>query len=261
MRKQIKVRCSVPGFRHPVQLRLRTSDVTLFSEILLDVQYDWELPSRPGVIIDAGANIGLTSVFYANKYPQATIIAIEPERSNFEILRQNTALYPNIIALRAALWNEDRELNIVDPGDGRWDFWSFRTSTPGTSGTPAERGLVRGLTVDRLMMDNGINYVDLLKLDIEGAEKEIFESPAGWIDRVGALAVELHDRFKDGCSDAVLAATGDFEHRWKRGETTFITRSLSAGGCLAERSCPTSSPQANARRLKSHLPLKVQRAV
>jgi FkbM family methyltransferase len=261
LRKQIKVRCSVPGLPYPLHLRLRTSDVTLFSEILLDVQYNCELPARPKVVVDAGANIGLTSVFYANRYPQATIIAIEPEPSNFEMLRENTASYPNIVALRAALWNKDCDLDIVDPGDGLWDFWGFRTRTPETSGTPSKRGLVRGLTLDRLMKDNGIDYIDLLKLDIEGAEKEVFESPAGWIDRVGALAVELHDRFKDGCSDSVFAATADFEHRWKRGETTFIIRRLSAGGCSAEQSRPTSSPQQDARQLKSRLPVKVRWAV
>jgi FkbM family methyltransferase len=254
LRKQIKVRCSVPGFRYPVHLRLRTSDVTVFSEILLDVQYDWEFSANPKVIVDAGANIGLTAVFYANKYPHATIIAIEPEPSNFQMLKENAGSYPNIIAQRAALWNKDCDLDILDPGDGLWDFWGFRTSTPQTSPIP-KRGLVRGMTMDRLMKDNGINYIDLLKLDIEGAEKEVCESPVGWIDRVGALAVELHDRFKEGCTASVFAATRVFEHRWKRGETTFIVRCQSPGRCSAEQTC---SPQPYSLQLKPRLPLKIR---
>jgi FkbM family methyltransferase len=252
---QIKVRCSVPGLPHPVHLRLRTSDVAAFSEILLDAQYDWEFSANPKVIVDAGANIGLTAVFYANKYPHATIIAIEPEPSNFEMLKENTASYPNIIAERAALWNRNCDLDILDPGDGFWDFWGFRTSTPETSPIPARRGLVRGLTLDRLMKDNHINFIDLLKLDIEGAEKEVCESPVGWIDRVGALAVELHDRFKDGCTASVFAATKGFEHRWKRGETTFIARCQSPGRCSVEQTC---APQPYSRQIKPHLPLKVR---
>ena len=255
LRRQIKVRCWVPGFSYPLHLRLRTSDVAAFSEILLDVQYDWEFSASPKVIVDAGANIGLTAVFYANKYPHATIVAIEPEPSNFEMLKENTAPYPNIIAERAALWNRDCELDILDPGDGLWDFWGFRISTPDASPIPAKRGLVRGLTLDRVMKDNHVEFIDLLKLDIEGAEKEVCESPVSWIDRVGALAVELHDRFKEGCTDSVFAATKSFEHRWKRGETTFIMRCQSPGRCSAEQTC---SPQPTSRQLKPRLPLKVR---
>jgi FkbM family methyltransferase len=260
LRKRIKVRCSVPGFPYPLHLRLRTTDLLLFSEILLDVQYDCDLPIRPKVIIDAGANIGLTSLFYVQKYPQVMIFAIEPEASNFEMLRENTVSYPNIIAIRAALWNKNCDLDIVDPGDGFWDFFSFRTSMPEATGTHSKRRLIRGLTLDCLMKDNGIEYIDLLKVDIEGAEKEVFESPAGWIDRVGAVAVELHDQFKDGCSDSVFAATADFDHRWKRGEITFIVR-RPAGGCSADESWPPSSPQPDARQRRSRLPVKVSWAV
>jgi FkbM family methyltransferase len=261
LRKRIKVRCSVPLFPHALHLRLRTSDITLFGEILLHDQYDWELPAPPQVIVDAGANIGLTSVFYANRYPQAKIIAIEPEPSNFEMLRRNTALYPNIIALRAALWNKDCNLDIVDFGDGVWDFWGFRTRARETSSGPTKDRLVRGLTLDSLMKENDIDYIDLLKLDIEGAEKEIFEKPAGWIHSVGALAVELHDRFREGCSDSVLAATADFEYRCNRGETTFIARHRPAEACSAEQGRPTNLHQSDLAQLRSHLPLKVWWAV
>ncbi len=257
LRIQIKVRCSVPGLRYPVCLRLKTSDVAAFSEILLDDQYDWHFSGNPKVIVDAGANIGLTTVFYANKYPNATIIAIEPEPANFQMLKENTASYPNVIAQRVALWNMDCELDILDPGDGLWDFWGFRTNTPETSRTTAKRGLVRGRTLDRIMSDNHINHIDLLKLDIEGAEKEVCGNPSGWIGQVGALAVELHDRFKEGCTAAVFAATQGFEHRWKRGETTFIARCQSRGHCSSEQSC---LPQPSSRQLKPRLPLKVRRA-
>ena len=259
LRKRIKIRCSVPLFPHALHLRLRTSDIPLFRETLLHDQYSWELPARPHVIVDAGANIGLTSVFYANRYPQAKIIAIEPEPSNFEMLTKNTASYPNIIALRAALWNKDCDLDIVDSGDGLWDFWGFSIRARETHLGPAKNRLVRGLTLDRLMKENGIDYIDLLKVDIEGAEKEVFEKPAGWIDRVGAVAVELHDRFREGCSDSVLAATADFEYRCKQGETTFIARYRPAEGCSAEQGRPTNLRQSD--QLKSHLPLKVWWAV
>ena len=74
------------------------------------------------------------------------------------------------------------------------------------------------------MKEHSIDYIDLLKVDIEGAEREVFESSRGWIDRVGAIVVELHDRFKVGCTDSVDAATRAFEVRHKRGELTFLRR-------------------------------------
>jgi FkbM family methyltransferase len=74
------------------------------------------------VIIDAGANIGLTSVVYANRYPEARVIAIEPEVSNFQLLKENAASYPNIELVHGALWKENTKLRILDPGSGSWAF-------------------------------------------------------------------------------------------------------------------------------------------
>jgi hypothetical protein len=72
----------------------------------------------------------------------------------------------------------------------------------------------------------GIDYVDLLKVDIEGAEKEVFESSSRWIDRVGAIAIELHDQLKSGCSSAFRDATRDFSYESRKGETIFVARKV-----------------------------------
>jgi FkbM family methyltransferase len=72
----------------------------------------------PPVIIDAGANVGLCAVFYANRFPDARIIAIEPEPSNYEMLKKNTAPYPNITTVHAALWKENGPLRLFDTGEG-----------------------------------------------------------------------------------------------------------------------------------------------
>jgi hypothetical protein len=78
--------------------------------------------------------------------------------------------------------------------------------------------------MDTLLREHGVDRVDVLKVDIEGAEKEVFASCSSWIDRVGVLIVEFHDRLKDGCSDTVYAAAEQFPVRWNRGETTFFQR-------------------------------------
>ena len=79
------------------------------------------------------------------------------------------------------------------------------------------------------MAEFDIKHIDLLKVDIEGAEKEVFASSAYWMSRVGAIAIELHDRFKTGCQESVDAATKEFELRRTRGETTFLLRKDSRG--------------------------------
>jgi hypothetical protein len=76
---------------------------------------------------------------------------------------------------------------------------------------------VAGVTVDALMDSRGLDAIDVLEIDIEGAEKEVFTDASAWIDRVGVLMVELHERMKTGCNRAVYAATGGFATEWVQG--------------------------------------------
>src|SRR5271166_1471460 len=86
-----------PGIRTPVHLRLKTSDESTYAQTLLWGQYAFDLPFSPKVIVDAGANIGMASIYFAHKYPEAKIIAIEAEGSNFDMLTRNIRPYPAII--------------------------------------------------------------------------------------------------------------------------------------------------------------------
>ena len=95
-----------PGGKHPIFIRLKTSDFRTFLKIFRDREYELELGKEPQTILDAGANVGFASVYFAIKYPRAKIIAIEPESANFAQLKRNVAPYPNIIPVQAALWSE-----------------------------------------------------------------------------------------------------------------------------------------------------------
>jgi FkbM family methyltransferase len=238
-------------------LRLRTSDIAVFREVFVDSHYEWECSTPPRVIVDAGANIGLTSILYANKYPQARIISIEPDPSNFELLKNNIALYSNVTAVRAALWKEDCDLQIVGTEDNNWDFWGFRTREPQQPVAPGDRGLVRGVTLGTLMKANDLDYVDLLKIDIEGAEKEVFEHSSPWIGSVGAIAVEVHDRFKVGCSDSVQAATRDFDVSSRRDKTAFIQRKPGRGLASPLPEILTEAPNSQANQFSVSLPMSI----
>ncbi len=210
-----------PGYAFPIHLRGGTSDPEVFGQVIAARSCECPLIATPSVIVDAGANIGLVSVFYALRYPRATIYAIEPEEGNFAVLEKNSAPYPSIVPIRAALWSGRSILAISYPGLGRA---SFRTRPPESRASGRDVGRVESLSVQDLIRDRGIDRIDLLKIDIEGAEREVFAEPEAWIGKVDCIVAELHDRYVRGCSLAFYGATRDFEHEWHSGELVTVMR-------------------------------------
>lgn len=203
------------GIRHPVYVRIGTTDISVLRQVLIEKHYDLPCQIAPKFILDAGANIGLSAVFFANKYPDATIIAVEPEASNFRLLQKNVSLYPQIRPLQAALWKENKQINLVDPSNGHHGFQTVEKNANGGD----QSGLVQALTVDAIISRMGLKTFDFLKIDIEGAEKEVFEHSSPWIGQVSTIMVELHDHLKAGCSQSFGNATQDFSESGSRGET------------------------------------------
>ncbi|MCX8155471.1 MAG: FkbM family methyltransferase [Verrucomicrobiae bacterium] len=211
----------VPDFAHPLRLRLKSSDLPTYKKIFRDKEYALELPLKPRVIVDAGANVGFASLFFARQYPEAKILAIEPEAGNFGYLVKNVAPFPQIIPIQAALWKNNETLELVDPGIGAW---GFQTRDSAEKGSLPVVQKVQAITLDKLMADHGLSYIDILKIDIEGAEKEIFETSASWRDKVGVIMVELHESIKPGCTASFEAATRDFEGKAQQGESVLVWR-------------------------------------
>lgn len=220
-----------PDARFPFYLRVPSTDVSAFEQIFLRQEYGFEISRPPRTIIDAGANIGLASVYFASRFPAATIIAIEPEASNFAILQKNVLPYGNVVALRAALWHENRKINLVDPALGHW---GFMTEAAGEGERQAGEVVheVQARTLDRIMADHGIDHVDILKVDIEGAEREVFGDPSAWLGKVDALIVELHERLKSGCNRSFYNGTAGFDREWWQGEKVYLAR---RHACLGPR--------------------------
>jgi FkbM family methyltransferase len=203
-----------------LRLRVRTSDLSTYTEILLRGEYAFDLPFSPRTIVDAGANIGMASIYFAHRYPEAKIIAIEPEASNFAVLARNVQPYPTIKPVHAAVWNQDGEVHVgePDPETGASGKWSFVTRRQGTGDT------IRAVTLPTLMREFDVDVIDLAKIDIEGSEQEIFEDTR-WLTGLRCMMIELHDRFRPGCSKAVEPAMQGF-NRLQRGETTFYLREI-----------------------------------
>ncbi len=209
--------------RFPFRLRNHSSDVPTFQQVFIKQEYDFLVETPPKVIVDAGANIGLASIYFANKYPTAKIIAVEPEQSNFQLLKSNTAPYETILPVQAALWNHNGKINLVDPGLGHWAFMTEDENT-GEHALGAFRHQVKAMTVDRIIADHGLDRIDVLKIDIEGAEREVFQDTSAWIDRVDALIVELHERMKPGCNRSFLQGAKGFDNQWRQGENLYLSR-------------------------------------
>jgi len=207
-----------PGAEHAVRLRLGTSDFCAYKDVLVCRIKQYEPGTAdfsPRVIVDAGAHIGMASIGFARRYPQATIFAVEPEAANFALLCRNVSAYRQIVPLRAAIWKQDGEV-CLGPSDAH-PKGAFQVVEDGET-------RVRAITIGTLMGELRIGFIDLLKMDIEGAEKEVFEA-CDWIEKVGTIAIELHDRVKPGCRTALQRVARSF-HFEERGDVTFCFREV-----------------------------------
>jgi FkbM family methyltransferase len=139
------------------------------------------------LIVDAGANIGASAVYFAYSFAGARIVAIEPERGNFDLLAANTADLP-VECLRAALAASAGRLNVVDPGEGHW---GYRTTAAVVDAALDSVETVTMNEIYRRYSDSALPFI--AKIDIEGAESELFAANTEWVDRTPVIIIELHD--------------------------------------------------------------------
>jgi FkbM family methyltransferase len=208
-------------FFKPLIIRKNTTDVDVFRSIFIFNELKLPINIKPKFIIDAGAYTGLSSLYYSLKYPNAKIFAIEPENSNFETLEKHTKNNPNIFRINAGLWYKDAFLKIVDRNTGKWGFTTEEVSE-------SENYDIKAVTIDTLLEQSGFDRVDILKLDIEGSEKELFSKNYNyWVDKINIIVIELHDKIKDGCSEVFYSAID--KNKWKeykRGEKVILIREI-----------------------------------
>jgi len=218
--RRSEVALRLPDHAAPIRLRLGTSDVGFCDQVFRRGAYDLRLARSPQVIVDAGANIGLASRFFAARYPQARILALEPAAVNYAQLCKNVGGMSGITPIRAAVWREAGEVDIFNP-TGRHGAFRVQQSD---SKQGAARERAPSVTMSGLLAAYDLPYIDLLKVDIEGAERELFADAADWLDRVGVIVIELHDRFQRGCALSFYAATQGFEVERHRGEHVYVAR-------------------------------------
>jgi FkbM family methyltransferase len=176
---------------HPIWLRPGTPDVQEFIHTVIRTNYGRHLPREPvRLIIDAGAYIGDTTVWYLNRFPQATVIALEPNPRSFSMLERNCREYgQRAILLQAALWPCQTRLELNEGSSGTVDA-SVREVTTTTTTTS---NCCVGVTVEQLLSEYNDLAVDIFKCDIEGAEVDLFSNPNDeWVRRTRSIYVDVH---------------------------------------------------------------------
>lgn len=184
------------GYATKLYLRPLRGDLFILYEVLMSRCYAISSrrldPSSVEFIIDCGANIGITSLFFASRYPNAKILSIEPHPENFALLQRNVAAEPRIVPIHAAIVGTPQSHVYITSENKAWG----NTITREASGFK-----VPAVTLAELMERFRLEKVDLLKIDIEGAEKDVFRN-GGFLSRVKLGLIELHgdydeDKFAD----------------------------------------------------------------
>ncbi|MDD4251013.1 MAG: FkbM family methyltransferase [Candidatus ainarchaeum sp.] len=187
-----------------IKERKKTSDSVIYEQIFIKKEYNYKIDFVPKIIIDAGANVGYSAIFFARKFKDAKIYAIEPEKSNFEVLIKNTKKYKNIKSFNFALWDKNTKINLIETSFGKCGFVTEKIKSKKST-------FVKSLTINKLIKDNNIDVIDILKIDIEGSEKEIFSKNFDWLSKVKLIFIELHENIRPGCTKNFLKAISNYD--------------------------------------------------
>lgn len=197
------VSVNVSGYR--LDVRPCDSDLFVLSQIFGWEQYrieawrlsmlrkvaaNWQTTGITPLIIDAGANVGYSALYFASLFPGVCVLAIEPDLRSFEILTRHVRANEQIKPVHAALWSHDRGLELKTSKQGSWG-----AHVAEGVGTPSQR-------LDKLVASVPNTRPLIIKLDIEGAEREVVSSCPEVFAEAKCIIVEPHDFMYPG--DACL---------------------------------------------------------
>ncbi|MFL6726956.1 MAG: FkbM family methyltransferase [Sphingomicrobium sp.] len=187
-----------------VRVRTGTPDWMTFDQIFIDEDYDLRRLARfdelcqqydairgaghTPLIIDLGANVGFSAVYFYLAWPAARIVAVEPDPANLEQLRRNVEELSAIEIVPAAIASHGGELQIKDPSA---EANAVRVVEPGEGRGASVPAVTIPQILERLQREGCRPFI--VKADIEGAEADLFSANVEWIDAVPLLIVELHD--------------------------------------------------------------------
>jgi FkbM family methyltransferase len=200
---QLRFRLEVPFYYRP-----GTTDLLVLEQVFLDREYHLESVASKSIryIVDLGSNIGVTAMFWAQRYPDARMVLVEPDPDNFELLQRNTAAFKDrCVLLNVAVSDKSGETSFF-----RSDREYGHSILRGNDSVSEIQ--VKTLTVSDIVREAGFPRVDLLKMDIEGGEEIVMPTIETWPSAPRYLIAELHPpydfrAFKAHCFSAGLRAT------------------------------------------------------
>lgn len=195
---ELKVFCPINGIVQTISLKTDSSDPMVFKQIMLDKEYEpiVDLIRSKGIIVknlvDAGANVGLTTFYMKAFFPDAKVIALEPSLQTYQRFNNNIDLnsLTNVTSLQMGLWNKKTflkpDLNFRDKLD-----WSFSL----TENEISDKDGIAVLSMFDIIEEYDLGLIDLLKIDIEGGETMVFANrvDVSWLNKVRMIAIEIHD--------------------------------------------------------------------
>jgi len=205
--------------REPLWCRRATSDPWVLWDVCVhEFQQPPKLGRDPQTIVDLGANVGYTAVWYAAKYPQARVLAVEMDAGNFELAQRNVKRFgQRCEVVHAAVWNEDGEIEY-----GGGEEQGFRVCALNRVDTVSEHRRVSSRSLNSLFKEYALERVDYLTMDIEGAESVVLDGPLDWLDCVSCIKIEVHPPMTLVDCDARLTRAGFSVYRDTRHSHTMI---------------------------------------
>jgi FkbM family methyltransferase len=196
--------CWSSGSRESFAIRPTGSDLFVASQIfgwedyqlsdeivarLNGVAKSWRAGGDIPVVLDGGANAGYSSIYFANKFPDACVIAIEPDPNTFAMLKENTSRHERIKPVNGALWRDENGVELKHVPKGAWS----------TSVVPSSiKGSVPSWRIEQILRSIPRGRVLVLKLDIEGAERQVCEASPDIIRLAPCVMIEPHDYDRPG---------------------------------------------------------------
>jgi len=179
---------SIPYKKYTIHGNNRTAMHTTHTEVFVTKCYDFPVENVK-TIIDLGANIGLSSIFFSDKYNKPKIVMVEPSEENITYLKKNIFLnnFDNCILLESAIWTEEKYLHFTPD-----------VCTPSYVFNDSQRGKYLSTTMNDIIEKHNIFHIDILKVDIEGGEDPVLVKNNDWLDLVDNIFIEIHSMVRHG---------------------------------------------------------------
>jgi FkbM family methyltransferase len=178
-------------------------ELAVLHDVLVDEEYAPR--RRPQAILDLGANVGFATLFFHRRFPEARIVAVEADPATYKRLVRNVGSLPRVTTVHAAITGSDGPVTFYPSAE------SISSSMYPRGGAAATVS-VNGLAVATLMQQHHLESVDLLKVDIEGAELDALRVAP--LDHVGELIAEVHYDLHHGDEAAVRHLLEGFDLRF-----------------------------------------------